>query len=192
MERHFFDSTQPGKASGSAGCGIESQRLRGSKNYSETIGSVATRFIGSLQEKMSLKILLTICLLAFLFAFGLGSNVKPNIVLITIDTLRADHLGCYGYNQKTSPVIDQFALRGLRFQNAYSAVPITLASHATILTGVYPNKHGYRDNAFFAPTSSVLVSEILERNGYQTAAFVSGAPLSGRFGLNRGFDYYDD
>lgn len=120
------------------------------------------------------------------------SSSKPNIVLITIDTLRADHLGCYGYNKKTSPALDQIAATSLRFQRAYSAAPLTLPSHTTILTGVYPNKHGYRDNAFFAPTRYPLVSESLKKQGYHTAAFISGAPLSSRFGLNKGFDYYDD
>jgi arylsulfatase A-like enzyme/Tfp pilus assembly protein PilF len=139
---------------------------------------------------MSLKsafLLLSVFLLQHSFALS-----NPNVVLITIDTLRADHLGCYGYRENTTPNIDRMAASGMRFENAYSPAPITLTSHASILKGVYPNKHGFRDNAFFSPSSYLSVSEILKKQGYQTAAFVSGAPLSARFGLDRGFDYYDD
>ena len=117
---------------------------------------------------------------------------KPNILLITIDTLRADHLGCYGYKQNTSRNIDAFAKESVLFQNAYSAVPLTLPSHATILTGLYPQKHGIRDNAHFQWKQSSLASQTLQKQGYTTAAFVSGAPLSASFGLNRGFHLYED
>jgi choline-sulfatase len=131
-------------------------------------------------------------ILAFLAPWRLHSSSKPNIVLITIDTLRADHLGCYGYKLATSPNIDRFAKNAITFQNAYSAVPLTLPSHATILSGVYPEHHGIRDNAHFAWKNVPLLQEILKRNGYNTAAFVSGVPLLSGFGLNRGFDVYDD
>jgi choline-sulfatase len=126
------------------------------------------------------------------FTFTENQASEPNIVLITIDTLRADHLGCYGYNQKTSPTIDALAAKGLIFEKAYSAVPLTLPSHTTILTGLYPANHGLRDNAFFAPPKSALIAELLKQHGYATAAFVSAAPLATKFGLNRGFNVYDD
>ena len=139
---------------------------------------------------MSLKkTLFILCLLASL---RLASESKPNIVLITIDTLRADHLGCYGYKQKTSPNLDAFATEALLFENAYSAVPLTLPSHATMLTGLYPERHGIRDNAHFVWKESPLVQLALQKHGYSTAAFVSGAPLSASFGLNRGFSVYED
>lgn len=120
------------------------------------------------------------------------SDTKPNIVLITIDTLRADHLGCYGYKSATSPNLDGFAKEGLLFQNAYAAVPLTLPSHATMLTGLYPERHGIRDNAHFPLTKSEMVQETLKKHGYHTYAIVSAAPLSSGFGLNRGFDSYHD
>src|SRR5262249_48326180 len=135
------------------------------------------------------------CLIVVLVAMFAGSAFaadKPNIILITIDTLRADHLGCYGAKSNASPHIDQLAAKSVVFENAYSVAPITLTSHTTILSGVYPNKHGVRDNAVFAPAPQPLLQESLKSDGYRTAAFVSGAPLLSRFGLARGFDLYDD
>ncbi len=117
---------------------------------------------------------------------------QPNIVLVTIDTLRADHLGCYGYKQATSPNLDRFAREGVLFRNVFSAVPMTLPSHTTILSGLYPKEHGIRDNAHFRLTDRPFLQQILKKHGYVTAAFVSGATLSSSFGLNRGFDFYDD
>jgi len=140
---------------------------------------------------MSLKILI-LFFLGVLAPWRLYPDNKPNIVLITIDTLRADHLGCYGYKQNTSPNLDAFAKESLLFENAYSAVPLTLPSHATILTGLYPERHGIRDNAHFAWKQSPLIQLALQKHGYNTAAFVSGAPLSASFGLNRGFSIYED
>jgi choline-sulfatase len=135
------------------------------------------------------KLLFPLIVSALFIAAG---EAKPGIVLITIDTLRADHLGCYGYKQNTSPAIDLFSKQALVFQNAFSAVPLTLPSHVTILSGLYPKAHGVRDNAHFAIKTSNLIPQILKQNGYCTAAFVSGSPLSASFGLNRGFDIYDD
>jgi arylsulfatase A-like enzyme len=141
---------------------------------------------------MPLNRLLFLIAIPFLLQVPASSVQQPDILLITIDTLRADHLSCYGYKTGTSPNLDQLASQGWRFENAYSAVPVTLPSHATILTGVYPATHGYHDNAYFPPSATPLISEILKKQRYYTAAFVSGAPLSGSFGLDRGFDYYDD
>lgn len=118
---------------------------------------------------------------------------RPNIVLITIDTLRADHLGCYGRVAAITPSIDEAATRGMRFQHAFAHVPLTLPSHASILTGQLPPQHGVRDNgAFRLSAHSPVVTEILAGAGYRTAAFVSGFPLDSRFGLDRGFHLYDD
>src|SRR5262245_11037983 len=119
-------------------------------------------------------------------------ETKPNIVMITIDTLRADHLSCYSYKFVTSPNLDRFAKQGLLFKNAFTAVPLTLPSHATMLTGLYPQHHGIRDNAHFPLTKSEMVQQTLKRFGYSTNAIVSGAPLASSFGLNRGFDSYHD
>ncbi len=145
---------------------------------------------------MSVKNRLLLSALVLLFVFSsrvpVESQSKTNIVLITIDTLRADHLGCYGYSKATSPNLDRFAKQSLLFKNAYAAVPITLPSHATILSGLYPEHHGIRDNAHFQLTKSPMVQELLKQNGYHTSAIVSAAPLFSAFGLNRGFDVYHD
>ncbi len=117
----------------------------------------------------------------------------PSVLLVTIDTLRADHLGCYGYKRIATPVLDRLAAEGLRFEHAYAQAPITLPSHAVILTGTYPMFNGVRDfTSPGLPENIPALAEILRRQGYQTAAFVSSFVLNSMWGLNRGFDLYDD
>ncbi len=122
------------------------------------------------------------------------SSHKPDsVLLISIDTLRADHLGCYGYSAGTSPAIDKIAQEGTVFERAFSAVPLTLPSHTCLLTGLYPMHTGVRDNGLFqVPDRLHLLSEVLQERGFATAAFVSGFPLNHRFGLGQGFQTYDD
>ena len=114
---------------------------------------------------------------------------RPNIVLITIDTLRADRIG-----RGFTPAIDALAGAGVRFDNARSAVPLTLPSHVTIMTGVLPVAHGIRENGVvFAPSpSAVPLARLLKGAGYQTGGFVGAYVLDRRFGLADGFDTYDD
>ncbi|MFQ5739696.1 MAG: sulfatase-like hydrolase/transferase [Acidobacteriota bacterium] len=119
---------------------------------------------------------------------------RPNLLLVTIDTIRADHLGCYGYAAARTPVLDQLAREGIRFEKAFSAVPLTLPSHATILTGTYPTYHGIHDNSGYvlSPQRTTL-AEVLKKAGYATGAFVGAFVLDSKFGLDQGFDrYYDD
>ncbi|MEW5802731.1 MAG: tetratricopeptide repeat protein [bacterium] len=118
---------------------------------------------------------------------------RSNVLLISIDTLRADHLGCYGYQGIETPVIDQLAIEGVRFTSCYTAVPITLPAHATLMTGQYPPTHGVRDNGTFQlGEESLTLAEIFKSKGYQTAAFVGAFVIDSRFGLDQGFDIYDD
>jgi len=151
----------------------------------------------------------------FMFISGLGCHPRPvsktlpvsgagigaernlqaphNVLLISIDTLRADHVGCYGYTGTKTPAIDQLAREGVRFTSCYTPVPITLPSHATQMTGQYPPTHGVRDNGTFRlGEESVTLAEIFKSKGYQTAAFVGAFVLDSRFGLDQGFDIYDD
>ena len=115
-----------------------------------------------------------------------------NVLLITVDTLRADHVGAYGYVRARTPALDGLASRGALFERAYAAAPITLPSHATLLTGRYPPGHGARDNGVrVSPTVPTLATELRAR-GFRTAAFVAAFPLDHQFGLNRGFDVYGD
>src|SRR5713226_2191375 len=120
-------------------------------------------------------------------------NPAPNVVVITIDTLRADHLGCYGYKQIRTPNIDALALDGLRFERAYTPVPVTLPAHAVIFTGTYPMLSGMHDFAAnkLNPTQPTLAS-VLKEQGYTTGAVIGSAVLDSRFGLNHGFDFYYD
>jgi arylsulfatase A-like enzyme/Tfp pilus assembly protein PilF len=118
---------------------------------------------------------------------------RPPIVLITIDTLRADRLGSYGSARGLTPSLDAFAREATRFTAAVSQVPLTLPSHATILTGLHPARHGVRTNDGFrlSPTAPALAAA-LKAAGYATGAFVGGYPLRRSSGLSRGFDRYDD
>ena len=120
---------------------------------------------------------------------------KPtlNVVLITIDTLRADHVGCYGYKQIKTPNIDALAADGTRFDRAFAVVPVTLPSHTSILTGTYPMFSGMHDFSGnkLSPLQPTLAS-VLKQAGYQTGAVIAAAVLDSRFGLNQGFDFYYD
>jgi choline-sulfatase len=118
---------------------------------------------------------------------------RPNVVLITLDTVRADHLGCYGARAGSTPTFDALAAAGVRFETAIAHAPLTAPSHASILTSRTPLGHGVRDNgAYVLPEGVRSVAEDFRGAGYRTAAFVSGFPLTRRFGLDRGFETYDD
>ncbi len=122
-----------------------------------------------------------------------AAATKPNILLITIDTLRADHLGCYGYTDVKTPVIDALAGRGVLFSRAFAHTPETLPSHTNILLGLTPNAHGVHDNSnFIVREDFPTLAEWFKARGYATGAFVGAFPLDSRFGLTRGFDVYDD
>jgi arylsulfatase A-like enzyme/Flp pilus assembly protein TadD len=124
------------------------------------------------------------------------ANLQPipnqNVLLITIDTLRADALGSYG-GLAATPALDRLAAGGVRFDFAHAHAVLTLPSHTSILTGRYPFQHGVRDNSGYrlAPDARTAAT-VLKRAGYATAAFVAAFPLHSRFGLNQGFDVYDD
>jgi choline-sulfatase len=122
-----------------------------------------------------------------------GGDARPNVLLITIDTLRADRVGAYGDEKARTPVLDRLAGEGTRFANAFAAAPITLPSHASILTGAYPPRHGVRHNGIFHLDADVeTLAERLRAAGYATGAVVGSYVLDRRFGLDRGFSSYDD
>ncbi|MEM7587942.1 MAG: sulfatase-like hydrolase/transferase [Acidobacteriota bacterium] len=120
-----------------------------------------------------------------------ASSELPSILLITLDTTRADYLG-YETGSDATPHLDALAARGIRFSQAYSTVPTTLPSHISMMTGLYPAEHGIHENARTLGDTPPLIAEALQGRGYSTGAFVSGLPLASRFGLARGFDHYDD
>ena len=118
---------------------------------------------------------------------------RLNLVLITIDTLRADHVGAYGATTGATPALDALALRGARFDQVQTAVPLTGPSHATILTGQYPPTHGVRGNVVFTLDGTYpTLATRLKRRGYSTAAFVGAYPVAAAFGFNQGFDTFDE
>ena len=122
-----------------------------------------------------------------------ASSAPPNLLLVTIDTVRADHLHCYGHAGIETPVMDRLASEGVLVEEAVVQVPQTRPSHASILTGRYPYEHGVRDN-FSAPMRSDLptLATLLKAQGFDTAAFIGGFPVASASGLNRGFSVYDD
>ena len=121
-----------------------------------------------------------------------GSSAGSNVLLITIDTLRADRVGAYGNSSRLTPALDRLADSGLRFDAAYTPVPMTLPAHASILTGLEPFSHGIRNNTSFTLGPTPTLATMLKRAGYRTGAFVGAFVLSAKFGLNHDFDVYDD
>lgn len=118
---------------------------------------------------------------------------KMNIILFTIDTLRADHLECYGYDRVKTPNINRLASEGILFEHNIVQAPLTLPSHSSIFTGTHPLYHGIRDNGgFYLEEKHITLAEVLKTNGYSTGAFVGAFVLDSRWGLDQGFDYYYD
>lgn len=115
----------------------------------------------------------------------------PAILLVTLDTTRADSTGIETGRVET-PNLDALAAAGIYFKQAYSVTPTTLPSHTSMLTGLYPARHGIRENGRRVDNQLDLLAVLLKQRGYETSAFVSGFPLDGQFGLERGFDHYDD
>jgi arylsulfatase A-like enzyme/Flp pilus assembly protein TadD len=118
---------------------------------------------------------------------------RPDVLLITIDTLRADAPGFAGNRRARTPNLDRLASEGVAFTNVHAHAVVTLPSHASILTGLYPHQHGIRDNdGFRLPPGVPTLATLLSARGYQTAAFIAAFPLDARFGLSRGFAVYDE
>ena len=122
-----------------------------------------------------------------------GIAAGANILLITLDTTRADRLGCYGHAAASTPALDQLAAGGTCFDSAFAQIPLTLPSHASLLTGMHPAELGILDNGRAAlPDDVETLAETCRDRGYRTAAFLAASVLDGRFGLSAGFDVYDD
>ena len=136
-------------------------------------------------------------------ALGSGAAGDPrpdktsqrDVFLITIDTLRADHVHCYGYDRVQTPSLDQLAKQGVRFTQAFTPSPITNSSHASILTGLLPSAHGVSDFGVPLAASHLTLAEALKKRGYRTAAFIGAVILDSKAlapGLDRGFEFYDN
>ena len=175
---------------------------------------VCSRFIEQWKRVPLLKaglIILPFILVLFVFAFPLikqkqhskpnelnnTPGATPNIVLITMDTVRADHLSCYGYQRLTTPNVDQLAREAVLYKNAYAASSWTLPSHASLFTGMYPSKHGAANSS---ETRSILklsdknttLAEVLSQKGYRTAGIIGGPYCASIYGIAQGFEYYNE
>lgn len=148
-----------------------------------------------------MKLLLSLLLVAVMVGLGGCSHspaatpppeAPPNIIFISIDTLRADHLGCYGYERDTSPGIDALAKESVRFDHAFSQSSWTLPSHMSMMTSQYPHVHGVETGRKPLPDSAVTLAEVLSSSGYYTAAFVSWVYVDSRYGFSQGFDAFKE
>jgi arylsulfatase A-like enzyme/Flp pilus assembly protein TadD len=143
-----------------------------------------------LKNRSRLSLLLLLTLLA---GCADGPPENPNLILVTLDTVRADRLGSYGYEAAETPSLDRLAAEGVRFAQASSPVPLTLPSHASLLSGLLPPHHGVRNNGAGAfPEGTATLATFLAGQGYRTGAFLGAFVLDRRFGLSRGFEVYDD
>jgi len=124
---------------------------------------------------------------------GFMASDRPSFLLITLDTTRADHLEPYGADNVETPALSELAENGIVFERAFATAPITAPTHASLLTGLYPRRHGVRDNLTYHLREEIpTLAERLAEIGFQTAAFVSASVLERRYGLDQGFDVFDD
>lgn len=141
------------------------------------------------------RIILSLAAGSLLFASACSEvatkSARPNVVLISIDSLRSDHLGCYGYERNTSPTIDRLAGEGARFANALSTTSWTLPAHASMFTGLLNQSHGVIGDNRYLVDEHVTLAEVLRDGGYQTAGFYGAPYLHPTFGMDQGFDAYE-
>jgi len=129
-------------------------------------------------------------LLALLLAPACGEQARPNVLLITVDTLRADHLGCYGYQRPTSPELDAFAAEGILFEHAYAQAPFTAPSHASLFTSLHSNEHGVLSWGMKIPAKAKTLAERFLEQGWRTGAFYNHPTLEGA-DIERGFEHVE-
>jgi len=150
-----------------------------------------------MKANKKISVLLGIAVLTLVGWFAITAKRTPdkipqNVLFITVDTLRSDHLGCYGYKKIKTPNIDSLAEQGTMFKDAISQVPLTLPSHCSIFTSTYPQFNNIRDNGGYRlAQSAITLAERMQENGYATAAFVGAFVLDSKFGLDQGFETYD-
>jgi len=138
-------------------------------------------------------IVTVLTVVGFATYFGQSEATQRNVLLITLDTTRADHVGCYGYEQAMTPVLDQLSRDGVTFENAFTTMPLTLPAHTSILTGRYPPENGVHQNGSAKLDESIpTLTRYLGKAGYSTAAFIASMVLYSKHGLNQAFDVYDD
>jgi arylsulfatase A-like enzyme len=135
-------------------------------------------------------ILFLICLLVYPGCSG-GDKESPHVIIISLDTMRADHLGCYGNRWIRTPNLDDLADESIMFTNFMTVVTTTLSAHTSLFTGKYPHTHGTPRNGFMVNSENEMLAEVLKDAGFQTAGFLGSFALDSRFDFNAGFDHYD-
>jgi arylsulfatase A-like enzyme len=145
-------------------------------------------------NKASLVVIFFIIIFNIFFTLykRLPDNDQPNVIFIVVDTLRADHLSCYGYNRETTPNIDELAQDSILFKNAISHAPWTTPSIASLFTSKYPAQHGFNGEPVILNSSCVTLAEVFRENGYKTKGIISVSFISSKLGFGRGFDDYDE
>ena len=147
----------------------------------------------SLRYLILLGLLLAAAAIWFLLRSGLAQKEIRHVILISIDTCRADYLSCYGFRRQTTPNIDAIAAEGVLFENVITPSPITRPGHSSMLTGTDPPYHGVHDNYDYRlGQSNVTLAEMMRQAGFQTAAIIGAFVMDSKFGLNQGFDTYND
>jgi len=138
-------------------------------------------------------LVISLCLYLFYPKSRVQRGDNLNVLVVTLDTLRADRVGCYGYSKAKTPHLDELANIGVMFDHSVCQAPLTLPSHASLFTGLYPHYHQVRDNgAYYLDERFNTLAEVFKENEYKTAAFIGAFPVDSRFGLDQGFDVYDD
>ena len=146
-----------------------------------------------LTGRLNRPVLFLACIFVLTVLTGCDDKPQWNVVIVTFDTTRADHLGAYGDENAMTPVVDQLARDGVLFERAAAPVPITLPSHSTIMTGKVPFTHGIRDNGLFIlDEDQITLAEILSDAGYQTGAAIASFPVTSQFGIAQGFDFFEE
>jgi len=144
-------------------------------------------------KRWPLLVVIAVCAAAVSLVLATRGPGPANLVIISLDTVRPDHLGCYGYTSASTPNLDRLASRGVVFEDALAPVPLTLPSHTSLLTGLGPLSHAVRDNSNFALDDGfTTLAEALKAEGYSTGAVIAAYVLDSTFGLSQGFDHYDD
>lgn len=137
----------------------------------------------------SYKFIIVLCCLYCLLGCG-GKEKQPNIILISIDTLRQDHVSCYGYHRETTPTLDKLAREGSRFEACVTPAPWTLPAHMSVMTGLPPSLHQVQEKKEILPDNIITLAQILKKHKYQTYGLATSAFLKKIYGFHRGFDYY--
>lgn len=158
-------------------------------------GAVAVRILKS--RRAAIAAVCAIAAIGVCLFLPVGKKARPgsglpSVVLVTIDTIRADRINCYGYDRIKTPVIDGLSSEGVLFEKAVCQIPITNPSHQSILSSRYPHQTGLINNWYRRPPGITTIVDEFRKQGYGTAAFVSAFPLNSRFGFAEGFDVYDD